>query len=151
DLWRKTMEAVGEKTISEVWKNLEPTPDWQNYYVEQSYSPPKQTFGPPSRAWASSHQHGNPNEDAAAAENDPAFHKLATRKRCAMRTSDGSLSFYFFDIDDNLPVPSDAKRRRRGNRMRLDCALKLRARDGLRGFEAPAMLMEASEARFQSI
>jgi phosphatidylserine/phosphatidylglycerophosphate/cardiolipin synthase-like enzyme len=34
DLWAKTMAAVGEKSISDVWKNLEPTDQWQDYYVE---------------------------------------------------------------------------------------------------------------------
>jgi phosphatidylserine/phosphatidylglycerophosphate/cardiolipin synthase-like enzyme len=48
DLWRKTMEAVGEKTISEVWKNLEPTPDWQDYYVEH-----KQLFAAETNFWSS--------------------------------------------------------------------------------------------------
>lgn len=28
------MAAVGEKTISDIWKNLEPTDKWQDYYVE---------------------------------------------------------------------------------------------------------------------
>jgi phosphatidylserine/phosphatidylglycerophosphate/cardiolipin synthase-like enzyme len=34
DLWKKTMEAVGEKTIDEVWKSLTPNDTWQDYYVQ---------------------------------------------------------------------------------------------------------------------
>jgi phosphatidylserine/phosphatidylglycerophosphate/cardiolipin synthase-like enzyme len=34
DLWSKAMAAVGEKTISDVWKNLDPTDKWQDYYVQ---------------------------------------------------------------------------------------------------------------------
>src|SRR5262249_12828471 len=34
ELWKKTMAAVGESTIDKVWKNLEPTDHWQDYYVK---------------------------------------------------------------------------------------------------------------------
>ena len=33
-IWKKNMAAVGESTINKVWKNLEPTDAWQDYYVQ---------------------------------------------------------------------------------------------------------------------
>ena len=37
ELWKKTMAAVGESTINKVWKNLEPTDAWQDYYVQHKH------------------------------------------------------------------------------------------------------------------
>jgi hypothetical protein len=34
ELWEKTMAAVGESTIDRVWKNLELTGVWQDYYLQ---------------------------------------------------------------------------------------------------------------------
>jgi phosphatidylserine/phosphatidylglycerophosphate/cardiolipin synthase-like enzyme len=48
ELWKEAMAAVGQKTIADVWKHLEPSDQWQDYYVQH-----KTLFAAETNFWSS--------------------------------------------------------------------------------------------------